>query len=213
VTTALLADLGQLQENQTELLRIADEEAEHLTTLINDTIAMARLDTTHIEVNSEISDILGIINEVVVSMKTEIQGRPISILHDAQIPQCAFDRKLIKLSIKQLIDNALKYSPMGTPIEIQVCQSIDMVAVEITDHGSGIAEQEQNRIFERFFRSPSILHQVPGSGLGLSIAHSILRAHHGDLTVASEPGRTTLRLTLPIEYKGEPIERGPYSRY
>jgi two-component system, OmpR family, sensor histidine kinase KdpD len=206
-TTGLLANPEQPKENRMEMLKIADEEAEHLTKLIDDTIAMARLDTTPIEVNPEISDILEIIDEAVGSMKTEFQGHSVSISHDEKVPLIAFDRQLIKLSIKQLIDNALKYSPTGTPIEIRVGQSTDMVAVEITDHGIGIQEHEQHRIFERFFRSPSVQRQVPGSGLGLSIAYSILRAHHGDLTVSSEPGRTTFRLALPIDIKGESIER------
>jgi two-component system, OmpR family, sensor histidine kinase KdpD len=208
-TTALLANPEQPEDSRMEILKIADEEAEHLTKLIDDTVAMARLDTTHIEINPEISDIMEVVEEVLGSMKTEIQAHPVSISRDEKVPPFAFDRQLIKLSLKQLIDNALKYSPTGTAIEIRANQNLDVVAVEITDHGIGIPKQEQHRIFERFFRSPSVQRQVPGSGLGLSIAYGILRAHHGDITVSSEPGSTTFRLVLPIAYKGESIERGP----
>jgi signal transduction histidine kinase len=77
------------------------------------------------------------------------------------------------------------------------------VAVEITDHGKGIPIQEQGLIFERFYRSPSVESRIPGSGLGLSIVHRILQAHGGDLTVKSQSGETTFRLTLPAEIKGE----------
>ena len=119
-TTALLADPDQLKENRTELLNIADEEAEHLRQLIDDTVAMARLDTAHIEINPEISDIIEIVREVVYSMRTELEGRSLEISNDEPIPEIAFDRRLIKLAIKQLIDNAVKYSPAGTPLEIQV---------------------------------------------------------------------------------------------
>ncbi len=115
------------------------------------------------------------------------------------IRKSAFDRRLLRLAIKQLIDNAAKYSPAGTPLEIRVQQDENTISVDVTDHGKGIPEREQKRIFERFFRSPSIRQQIPGSGLGLSIAHSILQAHHGDLTVTSQPGRTTFHLTLPAE--------------
>jgi two-component system, OmpR family, sensor histidine kinase KdpD len=210
-TTALLADLEQPAENRMEMLKIADEEAEHLTKLIDDTVAMARLDKTHIEVNPEVSDILEVIADVVASMKVESHGHSVTISYDENIPPFAFDRQLIKLSIKQLVDNALKYSPTGTAIEIRASHDREMIVVAITDHGIGIPKQEQPRIFERFFRSPSVQHQVPGSGLGLSIAHGILRAHHGDLTVSSEPGNTTFRLILPMEFRGESIERGPNS--
>jgi two-component system, OmpR family, sensor histidine kinase KdpD len=198
-TTGLLADPHQLKENQIELLHIADEEAEHLKELIDDTVAMARLDTTHIEINPEISDILEVVHEVVHSLRNELEGRHLEILHDEKIPATTFDRRLLRLAIKQLIDNAAKYSPAGTPLKIQVRQRENTIHLDITDRGKGIPEREQSRIFERFFRSPSVRYQIPGSGLGLSIAYSILQAHHGDLTVTSQPGRTTFHLILPIE--------------
>ncbi len=198
-TTALLANPLELKEDQIELLNIADEEAEHLRQLIDDTMDMARLDTTRIEMNPEISDILEIIREVVHSMRTELEGRHLEISRDERIRASAFDRRLLRLAIKQLIDNAVKYSPAGTPLEIQVRKVENTINVDITDHGKGISEREQNRIFERFFRSPSVRQKIPGSGLGLSIAYGILKAHHGDLTVKSQPGRTTFRLTLPAQ--------------
>jgi two-component system sensor histidine kinase KdpD len=208
VTTGLLANPQQLRENQIELLNIADEDAEHLQELIDDTVAMARLDSTHIEINPEISDMLETINAVVHSLRTELEGRPIEISQDKRIQRSTFDRRLMKLAIKQLIDNAAKYSPAGTPLEIRVQQDEKTIHVDITDHGEGIPEREQRLIFERLYRSPSIRKQIPGSGLGLSIAHGILQAHHGDLTVKSQPGRTIFRLTLPLDHKGATLERG-----
>jgi len=198
-TTALLANPNQLEASQIELLSISDEEAEHLKELIDDTVAMARLDTAHIEINPEISDILEIVHVVIQSMRTELEGRRLEILHDERIPTTAFDRRLLRLAIKQLIGNAVKYSSLGTPLEIQVRHDENAIHLDVTDHGKGISEREQKHIFERFFRSPSVRNQIPGSGLGLSIAHSILQAPHGDLTVTSQPGRTTFSLTLPAE--------------
>jgi two-component system sensor histidine kinase KdpD len=206
-TTGLLANPQQLEESQIELLNIADEDADHLKELIDDTVAMARLDTSHIEINPETSDILEIVHDVVHSMRTELEGRYVEIIHDESIRSTAFDRRLLRLAIKQLIDNAAKYSPAGTPLEIRAQQNQKTINVDVTDHGKGIPEREQSRIFERFFRSPSIRQKIPGTGLGLNIAYSILQAHHGDLTVTSQPGRTTFHLTLPTEYKGETVER------
>jgi two-component system, OmpR family, sensor kinase len=74
----------------------------------------------------------------------------------------------------------------------------DAIHFDITDHGPGIPEQEQGRLFERFYRSPSVKNQVPGFGLGLAIANSIVQAHHGQLIVNSSPGETTFRVTLPL---------------
>jgi two-component system OmpR family sensor kinase len=163
---------------------------------------MARLDTTHIDVHLEISDLSKIVREVVASIGTELAGRPLAVACEEQLPQIALDRRLLKLAIKQLLHNALKYSPPGTPLEVRVQMAGEKVAVEVTDHGEGIPPEEQNRIFERFYRSPSVKQQIPGSGLGLSIASSIVRAHDGDLTVTSIPGETTFRIALPRNHNG-----------
>jgi signal transduction histidine kinase len=136
-------------------------------------------------------------------MQKEIDGRPLEAVCDGEQPAIAVDRRLVKLAIKQLLDNALKYSAPGTPVTVQVRHGNGMMTVDVTDHGKGIPPIEQARVFERFYRSPSVKKQMPGSGLGLSIAHGIARAHNGDLTVTSRPGETTFRLTLPAEHKGE----------
>ena len=200
-TTSLLANPDQPAESRAELLKIADEEANHLKDLIDDTVEMGRLDTTDIRVHAELSDVGEIVREVVASMRSEIDSRPVNVVCDEH-PSIAIDRRLVKLAVKQLVDNALKYSPPDTPVTVRVHNGSG-VTVAVTDHGRGIPVQEQIRIFERLYRSPSVQSQIPGSGLGLSIAQSIVRAHHGDLTVTSRPGETTFALTLPVEKRGE----------
>jgi signal transduction histidine kinase len=122
---------------------------------------------------------------------------------DEHLPAIAADRRLVKLALKQVLDNALKYSPPRTAVAIGIGREGESIVVEITDHGKGIPLQEQSRIFDRFYRSPSVKQQIPGSGLGLSIAQSIVRAHNGDLTLSSRPGETTFRLILPVHFEGE----------
>jgi two-component system, OmpR family, sensor histidine kinase KdpD len=210
-TTLLLDSPDQSNENRIELLKIADEEAQHLGNLIDDTVAMARLDIGSIKINPEVLDVLEIIDDVKNSLKTELQGRSLEITRENEVALGAFDRHLMKLAIKQLVDNALKYSPPGTPLRIRVQQEQESLSVGVTDFGKGIPVQEQGRIFERFYRSPSVQNQIPGSGLGLSIAQSIARAHGGSLTVSSIPGETTFRLILPLANKGAHLERGSNS--
>jgi two-component system, OmpR family, sensor histidine kinase KdpD len=200
-TSALLANPEQPAENKTELLKIADEEAKHLKELIDDAVEMGRLDTADIRVQTEPSNVDEIVREVVASMRNEIDDRPVNILCDEHPSAIAIDRRLVKLAIKQLLANALKYSPPDTPVTIRVHNG-GGVTVAVTDHGKGISVQEQSRIFERLYRSPSVQNRIPGSGLGLSIAQNIVRAHHGDLIVTSRPGETTFQLTLPAGQKG-----------
>jgi two-component system OmpR family sensor kinase len=162
---------------------------------------MARLDTSEIHLEREPSQAAELVKDVVASMRQRIDHRPVTVREESSVA-VAVDQNLIKLAIKQLLDNALKYSPPDTPIAIRIYDDDGKVAVEVTDHGPGIPIQEQSRIFDRLYRSPSIQHHVTGSGLGLNIAHNIARAHHGDLTVSSRPGETTFRLTVPVKQRG-----------
>ena len=201
-TTALMANPEQPANSKSELVKIADEEAQRLSELIDDAVEMGRLDTANIQLHTEPSNVGDLVREVVASMRNVIDGRPLNVVGDEHPPAVSVDRRLVKLAIKQLLDNALKYSPPDTPVTVHIHNGSG-VTVEVTDHGKGIPVQEQSRIFERLYRSPSVQPQVHGSGLGLSIAQNIVRAHHGDLVVASHPGETTFRLTFPADRKGD----------
>src|ERR1700677_5083545 len=203
-TTSLLSSPDQPIESRTELLEVADEEARHLQALIDDAVDMARLESNHIEVRRELTDPRELMEEVVASLHTQIDNRPVGIHSDGALPQLSLDARLLKLALKQLLDHALKYSPPRSAVTVHlfngpVSTGNAAINFEITDHGQGIPEQEQGRLFERFYRSPSVKNQVPGFGLGLAIANNIVQAHHGELTVNSRPGETTFRVTLPLE--------------
>jgi two-component system phosphate regulon sensor histidine kinase PhoR len=202
----LLTGHDDLSGSSREQLTIADEEADHLTQLLNDAIEIARLDTEHIQIHPALSDLGTIVHEVVASMKIDMEDRPLEIQVDEGIPLVPVDRRLLKLAMKQLVDNAIKYSPADAPVLIRVGRCDGGVFVEVIDRGQGIQIEEQMRIFERFYRGHSVKTQIPGSGLGLSIAHRIMQAHQGDLSVTSRPGETTFRMTLPLEQ----LSAGPF---
>jgi len=197
-TTSLLANPDVPRESRMEQLTIADEEAEHLRGLIDDAIQIARLDTTRIEIHPEIANLNDTLLDVLASMQTEIDEHPVKIIAEPSLPSTAFDKRLMKLAIRQLLDNALKYTQAETPVEMRAHVKDGVQIVEVTDYGQGIPADEQAQIFERFYRSPLVKRQIPGSGLGLSITHGIVRAHRGELTVSSQPGRTTFRITMPV---------------
>jgi two-component system sensor histidine kinase KdpD len=201
-TTSLLDNPDQPAESRTELVRIADEEAHRLKDLIEDTVEMGRLDTPDIRLEAVPSDVGGLVREVLDGMRSELRDRPLRYTLDGAPSQVAVDQRLFKLAVKQLVDNAHKYSPPDCPIVVGVQNGAETVSVTVTDFGGGIPSHEQGRIFERLYRSPSVAHLIPGSGLGLSIALNIARAHRGELGVTSRPGETTFRLTLPGSGEG-----------
>jgi len=201
-TTAFLGDSNRPPEDKTELVRIADEETKHLKDLIDESLEMARLDTANIQLQREPTDPADMVREVVQTMRSEIDTRAIEFECGERSPRVAVDQRLLKLAIKQLVDNALKYSAPETPLKINVRDGSGVVIIAVTNQGQEIPGPEQSRIFERLYRSSSVRHQIPGSGLGLSFARDIVRAHRGDLTVTSRPGETTFRMTIPVEQQG-----------
>jgi len=116
-TTSLLASPNGAEESAREQLKIADEEAEHLRELIGNAGEMARLDTAHIEVHPEISNLQDTVQDVLVSLQTEIGERRVCVACSERLPAIAFDRRLMNLAIKQLLDNAIRYSPQTLPLK------------------------------------------------------------------------------------------------
>src|SRR5262249_10983006 len=106
------------------------------------------------------------------------------------------DRELLSLALRQLLDNALKYSPPSSTIEISAARN-GGVHMAVRNSGSSIPEPEQPRLFERFYRG-SGARKIPGTGMGLAIVQQIARAHGGSLSVASSPAAgTTFTISLP----------------
>jgi len=198
-TSALLANPDQERASAKRMLEVADEEAAHLQELIDNALDMAQLDSDRIDLDLETSNLNDVVCGVVASMKSEVGDRHLEFVPNGELPPLVIDRRLLRLAIKQILNNALKYSPSTKPITIQAFRSNNTVGLDFIDRGKGIADREQGRIFERFYRSPSVQDQIPGSGLGLSIAHRIMQAHGGHLTVRSQPGETTFSLVLPTD--------------
>jgi two-component system sensor histidine kinase SenX3 len=110
------------------------------------------------------------------------------------------DADALGQAIHNLLDNAVKYSGEARAIEVRLAREGDGIAIAVADRGIGIAREEQARIFERFHRvGTGLVHEVKGSGLGLSLVHHILQVHGGRVTVESEPGKgSTFTLHLPV---------------
>jgi two-component system sensor histidine kinase KdpD len=117
-----------------------------------------------------------------------LRGRVLEVHIPEGLPQVSMDQELVRRVLRHLIENAIKYSPAKTPLEIMAEVADERLLVHIADHGMGIEPSEQPFIFDKFFRGSNQRERVEGSGMGLAIAKAILTAHGGGIELKSEPG-------------------------
>lgn len=121
------------------------------------------------------------------------------ILIEPGLPPIQIDRRLSELALRQIVDNALKYSPASSPIQIMAGRQDDAIIIRVSNAGLAIPKTEQDLIFERFYRGREARGRVPGTGMGLAIAREIVEAHGGRIALSSEPGKQVqFSLSLPI---------------
>jgi len=197
-STALLAGTRLTSEQQRELLSIVDQETDRLSVLVTEAIQMARIEAGRVVLRRGENQVRDLIESVLDKLRSTTVERSIEVEIPQSLPPVWVDREMIEVALRQLIDNALKYSPPGSPISIAAGVREGGVLISVTDHGPGIPEKEQTRIFERFYRAEASRHQVPGAGLGLVIAREIIHAHGGEIWVESRPGDgSTFRFYVP----------------
>ena len=134
-----------------------------------------------------------------------LRGREVTARVPPDLPLVAMDPVLIEQVLINLLDNALKYTPEGSPIEISASREADGVVVDVADRGPGLAPGDEQRVFEKFYRSPTV--PAPGSGLGLSICRGIMQAHGGRIVAANRPGGgAVFRFTLPAKERAPEVD-------
>ncbi len=187
-----------------ELLTIANEEADRLNRLVVEVLEMARIEASKLHPERGPHTVGEIVAAVLKSMEEALRGRPMDLQIPESLPPVDVDSEFIQQVIRQLLDNALKYSPAGSPLAISARVENEKIVVSVGDRGSGIDEKEQDRIFEKFYRGQEQRGNVAGTGLGLSIAKGIVEAHGGRIWVSSQKGHgTVFDFSLPAS-KGEP---------
>ena len=136
-------------------------------------------------------------------MRTQIERGELSLLVNVEddLPQVEVDVRRMEQVLLNLVHNAIKFTPGGGEIVISVWRKKGEIAVEVRDTGVGIALEELDRLFERFYKSDKARHSE-GTGLGLAIAKNIVQLHGGEITVSSAPGEgSAFTFTLPIRRK------------
>ncbi|MBM3530787.1 MAG: PAS domain-containing sensor histidine kinase [Alphaproteobacteria bacterium] len=181
------------------------EEAERLDAHIQNLLDATSISSEGVRPQIEWIDPADVINAAIERKRTLLEGRPLAVKLAGDPPLVRVDAGLIERALSQVIENAVKYSPAGSPIEIAVERDGDRVRIEVRDRGAGLTAAERERIWERFYRGPRHRDTVAGSGLGLWVAHGLVTACGGAIAAESEgPERgTCIAVHLPAPpYQG-----------
>jgi len=198
-TTELLSSPVAGAEEQRELITIVDEEADRLGRLVTEAIQMARIEAGKIQLKTGLYSVEALISPALQQMNSMTEGRTVSVNISGDLPLIAADQELMRMALHQLLDNALKYSPPGSPIAVTAEKAQLHVIISVSDQGPGIRAQERSRIFEKFYRSPGTPQNVTGAGMGLAIALEIARAHGGNIQVENNPaGGAKFSIAIPV---------------
>lgn len=198
-TTALLSSSVPKLLERNELVSIIDEEADRLSRLVTEVIQMARLEGGKTQLTRESHSAGSLIRTALGSMQSQLEGREVRLSVAPNLPLVSADTDLIAVALRQLIDNALKYSPPRSPIVVSARMGERSAVISVADCGQGISESQQRRIFEKFYRAPAEGEPVAGTGMGLTIARKIMDAHSGRIWVESKPGQgSEFFISIPI---------------
>jgi two-component system, OmpR family, sensor histidine kinase KdpD len=185
-------------EEERELLTVIDEESDRLNQLVSEAVEMAQLDTKEVHMAFAAASIGALVEQALENCSSLLDNREVRV-DLPTLPVVRADEDFITKVLTNLIENAAKYSPAGSPISISAERKDGMVHVSVADRGTGIDLSEQSLIFERFYRASVPGLQTWGTGMGLAISRAIIEAHHGTLSVTSQLGEgSVFSFMLPV---------------
>jgi signal transduction histidine kinase len=189
-----------------------EAESRRLTQLINNILDFSRIESAEKKYRFANTDIVDLVQHTVAGFEVPLRehGVRIAFRADDARPQISVDRDAIAQVLMNLLDNAVKYSNGNREIEVSLATSGGEVRIAVHDRGIGIAQSEQKKIFEKFYRVGSgLVHDVKGSGLGLSIVMHVVKAHRGRVEIQSAPGQgSTFTIVLPVAGAAEAVTVG-----
>jgi len=195
-----LMEIGSELDTQT-IKKLSNDiyfELEQLSRLINNLLQMTYLEAESVKLQIEAHALKDVINFVIKTLSKKMGKRPIYVNLPANLPDVPFDNTLMQEVFINLIDNAIKFTPPDSPIDITVVVENQFVVVSVEDRGPGIVFDEVDKLFEKFYRG-RLLTTERGLGLGLAICHNIIKAHGGEIWAENRAqGGAIFRFTLPL---------------
>ena len=184
-----------------ELAQTIYEEAARLNRLLRNLLDMTRLESGALRVNKEMQPLEEVIGAALSRLEDQLADRAVNIQLPYSLPFAPLDSVLIEQVLINLLENAIKYTPPGSPIDLTARQEEAWVVVEVADRGPGLPPGEEQRIFEKFYRARTP-QNGSGVGLGLTICRGIVEAHGGQIWAENRSGGgASFRFKLPLEEK------------
>jgi two-component system sensor histidine kinase KdpD len=180
---------------------IIREEVQRLTRLVQNLLEMARIEAGELKLSRDWGSVSEIFSDVLERTAPAIRNHIVKVDLDEHMPPIKLDSRLIAEALTNLIENSAKYSPPGTELLLKGIVEDDKLTISVKDQGEGIAPGEQDRIFDKFYRSARQDGQNnEGTGMGLAIARGVIQAHGGKIWVESAPGQgATFSFMIPVE--------------
>ncbi|HYH78025.1 MAG TPA: ATP-binding protein [Arthrobacter sp.] len=189
------------------------KESGRLAALVQDIIELSRLQGASVAQQGRPVDVNAVIHEAVDRSQLPAESKNIKIVVGGHVDGMVYgDPDLLVTALRNLIDNAIRYSPENTRVGVGVRAKEGLIAISVTDQGEGLSPEDQERVFERFYRVDAARSRhTGGTGLGLSIVKHVVSNHGGEVTLWSQPGQgSTFTLRLP-EMEGQDVEEEPAS--
>ena len=195
-----LMEIGPSLQPETiqKLAREIYVELDQLNRLINNLLQMTYLEAEAVQLQIQPHSLRDVINTAVSSLSQKLLKKPLNITLPVNLPDISFDNTLIQEVVYNLIDNAIKFTPPETPIDISVAIMKEFAVVSVEDKGPGIVLDEVDRLFEKFYRGRKLTTER-GLGLGLAICNNIIKAHGGEIWAENRTDcGAAFRFTLPL---------------
>ncbi|GGT95005.1 sensor histidine kinase [Streptomyces coeruleorubidus] len=199
------------EERDRHLARLRAEAA-RMGILLDDLLLLARLDAAEVEapLRCEDADLVELVQQAADAFRASRPDHPLTVAAGPGALKVRLDPQRVRQVLDNLLANAAVHTPPGTPVSVDVTVASHTALVRIADAGPGIPPEDQERVFDRFYRvDKARSRDRGGSGLGLAVAHSLVRAHGGRIELDSEPGATVFTVRLPLDGAALPAAPGP----
>lgn len=197
-TSLLKEEVDWGQAARRELLLAIDEEADRLTRFVSRLLDLSRVEAGAAQPLRDWHAVEEILHGV--AERLDSRGARVHLDLPDDMPLANVDYVMVQQIVTNLVENALKYSPLEAAVEVRAGALDGQLVIDVADRGAGVPPAERERIFEKFYRARERATQVPGTGIGLAVARGLAQAHGGELSYAPRPGGGSIfRVRLPLE--------------